>query len=59
MAILSKINGYKTYLVCAASIAFTASQMWSGTVDMNTGVQSILAALAGASIRHSIQKTLS
>lgn len=45
------INGYKTYIVCAAAIVYAVVQYWTGAIDENGAVQMTLAALGAAGFR--------
>jgi hypothetical protein len=55
---LANLQGYKTYIVCAATIAYAVIGMALGFLDANSGMQMILTALGGISLRHAISTTL-
>lgn len=48
------LNGYKTYIVAGVTIAYAIVHAWqAGAVDQGT-IETILAALGAASLRHGI-----
>lgn len=51
---LAKLNGYKTYIVCALAVIYAATGFFSGNLDANTAMQVVLAALGAAGLRHGI-----
>ena len=53
---LSKLDGYKTYIVAAATIIYALVQLWQGAIDQNTAVQMIAGALGLSALRHGIAK---
>jgi hypothetical protein len=57
MSILNALNGYKTYLAAAGLIGLAAFQVSTGQYEQ--AVQSALAALTAAGLRHAIDKTRS
>lgn len=48
------LNGWKTYAVCAVTVAWAVLQYSNGGVDANGAADMILAALAAAGLRHGI-----
>jgi hypothetical protein len=54
MAILNVLNGYKTYVAAAGLVGLAVYQFSQGQVE--TGVQSVLAALTAAGLRHAVAK---
>ena len=55
MACLDSLNGYKTYVAAIGLGGLAVYQFSQGQID--TGVQSLLAALAAAGLRHAVAKT--
>lgn len=53
---LSKINGSKTYIVAAVTIAFALAQLWQGAIDQNTAMEMVLGAMGLGALRHGISK---
>lgn len=53
---LTKLDGYKTYIVAGATILYALVQMWQGSIDQNTGIQMIAGALGLSALRHGIAK---
>lgn len=51
---LSKLNGYKTYIVCAFTVAYAVVSGWNGTMTGQAEMDMILAALGAAGIRHGV-----
>ena len=51
---LSKINGYKTYIVAGVTVAYAVVAHWGGTIDTNTEITMILGALGLGALRHGI-----
>lgn len=51
---MSKLNGYKTYLVAAATIAYAWLSVWKGGMDASHAVDMTLAACGLAGLRHGI-----
>ena len=51
---LAKLNGWKTYLVCAAALIYDAAQYWNGSIDQQTAITMALGALGVAGLRHGI-----
>lgn len=51
---MSSFKGYKTYAVCAIAIVYALSAFATGHIDGNTMMQTIMAALGGASMRHAL-----
>lgn len=51
---LNSINGYKTYIVAAITIAYAVVEYWNGSVTQTGMVDMILAALGASAIRHGI-----
>lgn len=54
---LNWMNGAKTYIICAVSVAYEAAQVWDGKVDFNTGVSICAGFLTAAAIRHGVTTT--
>lgn len=54
---LNSINGYKTYIVAAITIAYAVVEYWNGSVTQTEMVDMILAALGASAIRHGIQNS--
>jgi hypothetical protein len=54
MAILNVLSGYKTYVAAAGLVGLAVYQFSQGQVE--TGVQSVLAALTAAGLRHAVAK---
>ncbi len=55
-AFLAYIDNRKTYVVCAATIAYAWISFYLKMVDLNTAFQMTLAALGAAGFRSAIQK---
>ena len=53
---LQSFNGSKTYLVCAVAVLYAITGFFSGHLDANTAIQTVLAALGAAGLRHGIAK---
>lgn len=51
------MSGYKTYLVCAASIVYAVSGFFTGHLDANAAIEVVLAALGAAGLRHAISSS--
>lgn len=51
---LTKLNGYKTYIVCAGSILYALLSVWQKQMDWNAASQMIQVALTGAGLRHGV-----
>ena len=49
----TSIDGYKTYLVCAATVIYAVTGMIIGQLEPNMAIPLIFGALGGASLRHS------
>jgi hypothetical protein len=56
---ISKLNGYKTYIVAAASVVYALVSYWNGTLDGGQAQDMVQTALLGLTIRHGIAKALS
>ena len=56
MSLLSRINGYKTYLISAAMIAYAVTGFFLGHIDGNTAVEMILQALGLSALRSGVAK---
>jgi hypothetical protein len=54
MTFLDQLSGYKTYIAAIGLAGLAVYQFSQGQVD--TGVQSVLAALAAAGLRHAVAK---
>ena len=54
MAILNVLSGYKTYVAAAGLVGLAVYQFSQGQVE--TGVQSVLAALTAVGLRHAVAK---
>ena len=54
MKFLNVLNGYKTYIAALGLAGLALYQLSNGQVDQ--GVQSILAALTAAGLRHAVSK---
>ena len=52
---MSMLNGYKTYIVAAATILFTLVQYWSGAIDLNATIFAILGAAGLSGLRHGVE----
>ena len=50
------LDGKKTYIVALSTIIYAGVGLWSGTLDANTAVMMILAALGGAGFRSAMNK---
>ena len=48
------MSGYKTYIVCAVAIIYALSGFATGHLDGNAAIETVLAALAAAGLRHGI-----
>jgi hypothetical protein len=48
------MNGYKTYIVCAIAVIYGVSGFLTGHLTLDATIQIILAALAGAGLRHGL-----
>lgn len=48
------LNGYKTYLLCAAALAYAIGGFFTGNIDPKTALDMIWTALVAASVRHGI-----
>lgn len=51
----SKINGWKTYIVAALTIAGFWGAYFSGAADAETTIQATIAAVLAATVRHGIK----
>lgn len=51
---LSKINGYKTYIVAAVTIAYALVDAWQGGALTQADTAMILGALGIGAVRHGI-----
>lgn len=51
---MSKLNGFKTYIIAGVTIAYALIQAWQAGGFDQTELTMILAALGGASLRHGI-----
>jgi type IV secretory pathway VirB2 component (pilin) len=49
---MQKLDGYKTYIVAAATILFTGIQLWAGQIDTQTAIFAVLGALGLGGLRH-------
>ena len=49
---LSKLDGYKTYIVAGASVIFDLVQFWDGQMDAQTLAMAVFAALGLSAARH-------
>lgn len=56
MSFLSAIDGQKTYIVCIATIGYALLGFYLKTIDINTMMEMIFAALGGAGLRSGVQK---
>jgi hypothetical protein len=54
MSLLDLLSGYKTYVAAIGLVGLAVYQFSQGQID--TGVQSLLAALAAAGLRHAVTK---
>lgn len=52
---ISKLDGWKTYLAAAGLVGLALYQLSQGQVE--AALQSLLAALAAAGLRHAVTKT--
>jgi len=52
---MDRFDGYKTYLIAAATVAYAVAGWIIGQMDANTAVQLISTALAAAGLRHGIR----
>lgn len=48
------LKGYKTYLVAAAMIVYAGYGVYSGSMDSNTAVDTILQGLGLGALRHGV-----
>lgn len=48
------LQGKKTYILSGIGAVYVAGQMWSGSVDMQTGVMEILGCLGFSTVRHGV-----
>jgi hypothetical protein len=55
MAVVNLIDGYKTYIAAIGLVGLAVYQFSQNQFD--AGVQSLLAALAAAGLRHAVGKT--
>lgn len=53
---LTKIDGYKTYIVCTVTILFAIVELWSKAIPLQEAVNMILAAFAGIGFRSAMNK---
>ena len=54
---MSKLNGYKTYIVAAVAVIYAVSGFFTGHLDANTAIETVLTALGAASLRHGMTTT--
>lgn len=54
---MNLLNGYKTYIVAAATIFFAAAQYWNGATNETSMILTILGALGLGAVRHAISTT--
>lgn len=50
------LQGYKVYIVCAATLAYAAAGFWNGSMDLQNAVEFGLAALGAAGFRSAMKK---
>ena len=53
-SLLSKLNGYKTYIVMVVGVAYVGSELWQHTIDVNSAVDQILVLLGLGAVRHGV-----
>ncbi len=58
-AILSKINGWKTYIIGVGAILTAIGAYMNGSLDVKSALEAVWAAVMGMSIRHGITTTVS
>ncbi len=58
-AILSKISGWKTYVIGIAAVLTAIGAWMGGTLDAKSAVEAIWAAIMAMTIRHGITTTVS
>lgn len=51
---MDKFNGYKTYFVVAAMVAFAIAGLYLGRLDGNQAIGLIMEAAAIAGLRHAV-----
>lgn len=51
------IDGKKTYIVAVIALIYIWSQVWAGTMDVNTAIEGTIAVLGGAALRDAIKKS--
>jgi len=51
---MSALNGWKTYIVVAATVIWAALSMWKGSMDTQTGIGIILGAGGLGALRHGV-----
>ncbi len=57
--LLSKLNGWKVYILGASAILAAIGGMIGGQIDIKTGVEAIWTALVAMGLRHGITTTVS
>lgn len=48
------MSGNKTYIVCALAVIYAVSGFFTGHLDANVAIETVLAALGTAGLRHGI-----
>lgn len=56
-ALLSKVDGKKTYLLCAGVIIGAWCQVAMGTLDLQQAIDATEAALVAMAMRHGVTKS--
>lgn len=54
--LISWFEGKKTYFVAGIAIAYGVSAYFTGHIDAQSAIETILAALGGMSVRNAIEK---
>lgn len=56
MSILTKLDGYKTYIVCTVVIIYNLVQLWNGSIEPSDAFKNCQDAVIGCTLRHGISK---
>ena len=54
---LSLVNGYKTYIVAAATVVYALIQWWSGGMSDQAAMTMILSGAGLGALRHGMSKS--
>lgn len=54
---MSALNGWKTYIVAAVTIAYAGVSWWGGSLDQTGAMAMIFGALGVSALRHGVTKS--